>query len=60
MMLQRDKGKVVFADLQDMSGRIQIFVKGDAIGEAAFDAFKHGDIGDIYGVQWSAFQDQHR
>ena len=37
MMLQRDKGKVVFADLQDMSGKIQIFVRRDAIGEAAFD-----------------------
>ncbi|MBT8446610.1 MAG: lysine--tRNA ligase, partial [Gammaproteobacteria bacterium] len=50
MMLQRDKGKVVFADLQDMSGRIQIFVRGDAVGADAFEAFKHGDIGDIFGV----------
>ena len=56
MMLQRDKGKVVFADLQDMSGRIQIFVRGDAIGEAAFEAFKHGDIGDIYGVSGQLFK----
>ena len=56
MMLQRDKGKVVFADLQDMSGRIQIFVKGDAVGEAAFDAFKHGDIGDIFGVCGQLFK----
>jgi lysyl-tRNA synthetase class 2 len=56
MMLQRDKGKVVFADLQDMSGRIQIFVKGDAVGEAAFDAFKHGDIGDIFGVVGQLFK----
>jgi lysyl-tRNA synthetase class 2 len=56
MMLQRDKGKVVFADLQDMSGRIQIFVRSDAIGEAAFEAFKHGDIGDIYGVSGQLFK----
>ncbi|MDB4584462.1 OB-fold nucleic acid binding domain-containing protein, partial [Draconibacterium sp.] len=56
MMLQRDKGKVVFADLQDMSGRIQIFVKGDAVGEAAFDGFKHGDIGDIFGVSGQLFK----
>ena len=56
MMLQRDKGKVVFADLQDMSGRIQIFVRGDAVGEVAFDAFKHGDIGDIFGVSGQLFR----
>ena len=56
MMLQRDKGKVVFADLQDMSGRIQIFVRGDAIGDVAFDAFKHADIGDIFGVSGQLFR----
>lgn len=50
MMLQRNKGKVIFADLQDMSGKIQIFVRLDAIGEAAFEQFKHSDIGDIFGV----------
>ena len=56
MMLQRDKGKVVFADLQDMSGRIQIFVRGDSIGAESFEAFKHGDIGDIYGVSGQLFK----
>jgi lysyl-tRNA synthetase class 2 len=56
MMLQRDKGKVIFADLQDMSGKIQIFVRRDAIGEVAFDAFKHGDIGDIFGVSGQLFK----
>ncbi|MCP4333299.1 MAG: lysine--tRNA ligase [Gammaproteobacteria bacterium] len=56
MMLQRDKGKVIFADLQDMSGKIQIFVRRDAIGEDAFDAFKHGDIGDIFGVSGLLFK----
>ncbi len=56
MMLQRDKGKVVFADLQDMSGRIQIFVRLDALGEAAFEAFKDGDIGDIFGVSGQLFK----
>lgn len=56
MMLQRDKGKVVFADLQDMSGKIQVFVRQDAIGEAAFDAFKHADIGDIFGVSGQVFK----
>ena len=56
MMLQRDKGKVVFADLQDMSGKIQVFVRQDAIGEDAFDAFKHADIGDIFGVCGQVFK----
>jgi len=56
MMLQRDKGKVVFADLQDMSGRIQIFVRLDALGEEAFEAFKDGDIGDIFGVSGQLFK----
>ena len=56
MMLQRDKGKVVFADLQDMSGKIQIFVRLDAIGEAAFEQFKHSDIGDIFGVSGQVFK----
>ncbi len=56
MMLQRDKGKVIFADLQDMSGKIQIFVRRDAIGEDAFGAFKHGDIGDIFGVNGQLFK----
>jgi lysyl-tRNA synthetase class 2 len=56
MMLQRDKGKVIFADLQDMSGKIQVFVRRDAIGEDAFDAFKHGDIGDIFGVNGQLFK----
>jgi lysyl-tRNA synthetase, class II len=56
MMLQRDKGKVVFADLQDMSGRIQIFVRRDALDEDAFEAFKQGDIGDIFGVSGQLFK----
>jgi len=56
MMLQRDKGNVIFADLQDMSGKIQIFVRRDAIGEDAFDAFKHSDIGDIFGVSGQLFK----
>ena len=56
MMLKRDGGKVVFADLQDMSGRIQIFVRLDALGETAFEAFKHSDLGDIFGVAGEVFK----
>ena len=56
MMLKRVGGKASFANLQDMSGRIQIFLKLDVIGETAYEAFKHSDIGDIYGVNGVLFQ----
>lgn len=56
MMLKRVGGKASFANLQDMSGRIQIFLKLDVIGEEAYEAFKHSDIGDIYGVKGVLFQ----
>ena len=56
MMLKRVGGKVSFANLQDMSGRIQIFLKLDVIGEEAYEAFKHSDIGDIYGVNGFLFK----
>ena len=49
MMLKRVMGKASFATAQDMSGRIQLYVTRDAIGEAAYEAFKHYDLGDILG-----------
>ncbi|HUR40211.1 MAG TPA: lysine--tRNA ligase [Verrucomicrobiae bacterium] len=51
MMAKRGQGKVSFIELQDMSGRIQVFVKQDAIGEAAYADFKHWDVGDIIGAE---------
>ncbi len=56
MMFKRVMGKASFAQLQDMSATMQIFVQRDAIGEAAYEAFKHSDIGDIYGVTGVLFQ----
>lgn len=56
MMFKRVMGKASFAQLQDMSSTLQIFVQRDAIGEAAYEAFKHSDIGDIYGVSGVLFQ----
>ncbi len=50
MMFKRVMGKASFAQLRDMSGTMQIFVQRDALGEDAYEAFKHSDIGDIYGV----------
>ncbi len=55
MMFKRVMGKASFAQLRDMSGTMQIFVQRDAIGENAYDAFKHSDIGDIYGAKGVLF-----
>jgi len=55
MMFKRVMGKASFAQLQDMSGNIQIFVQRDAIGESDYESFKHSDIGDIYGVSGLLF-----
>jgi lysyl-tRNA synthetase class 2 len=56
MMLKRVMGKASFATLQDMSGRIQLYVTRDAIGEAAYEAFKHHDLGDILGARGTLFK----
>jgi lysyl-tRNA synthetase, class II len=56
MMLKRVMGKASFATLQDMSGRIQVYVSNDATGADAHEAFKHWDLGDILGVEGSLFK----
>ncbi len=55
MMFKRVMGKASFAQLRDTSGSIQIFVQRDALGEAAYEEFKHSDIGDIFGVVGTLF-----
>ncbi|GAB4127144.1 MAG: lysine--tRNA ligase [Sideroxydans sp.] len=50
MMLKRVMGKASFATLQDMSGRIQLFLSNDHVGEEAHSEFKHYDLGDILGA----------
>ena len=56
MLLKRVMGKASFASLQDMSGRIQIYVTNDATGKEVHDAFKHWDLGDILGAEGSLFR----
>ncbi|MBK0394307.1 lysine--tRNA ligase [Ramlibacter algicola] len=56
MMLKRVMGKASFATLQDASGRIQVYVTRDAIGEEAYAAFKHWDLGDIVGAEGTMFK----
>ena len=50
MMLKRVMGKASFATIQDMSGRIQLFLSNGDTGEAAHAEFKHFDLGDILGA----------
>ncbi|HSV59986.1 MAG TPA: lysine--tRNA ligase [Variovorax sp.] len=53
MMLKRVMGKASFATLQDATGRIQLYVTRDALGEEAYAQFKHLDLGDILGAEGS-------
>ena len=47
MMLKRVMGKASFATVQDHSGRVQLFISKDNIGEEIYESFKHWDLGDI-------------
>jgi lysyl-tRNA synthetase class 2 len=56
MVLKRVMGKACFATLQDMSGRIQLYVTLDALGPERLDDFKHWDLGDIVGATGNLFK----
>jgi len=62
MMLKRLMGKTSFATIQDASGsteaegRIQFYITNELVGEAAHDAFKHFDMGDILGAEGTLFK----
>ena len=56
MMLKRVMGKASFCSLQDGSGRIQIYVTRDALGEEVYADFKRWDLGDIVGVEGTLFK----
>ena len=56
MMLKRVMGKASFATLQDATEQIQLFVTRDALGEEAYAAFKHWDLGDILGAEGLLFK----
>jgi lysyl-tRNA synthetase class 2 len=55
-MLKRVMGKASFASIQDVSGRIQIFVSNDISGEDAHKQFKGWDLGDIVGCEGTLFK----
>ena len=50
IMLKRDKGKLCFIDIQDWSGRIQLFIGKKQVGDADFELAGLFDLGDIIGV----------
>src|SRR6185369_6185852 len=56
MMLKRVMGKASFATLQDATGRFQIYVTRDDVGEETYAAFKHWDLGDIIGAEGKLFK----
>ena len=56
LMSRRVMGKASFANLQDMSGRMQLFVQRDALPEGVYQQFKTWDIGDIVGAEGKIFR----
>jgi lysyl-tRNA synthetase, class II len=56
MMLKRVMGKASFATIQDATGRFQIYITRDEIGEEAYAAFKRWDLGDIIGAEGKLFK----
>ncbi|MEW9570312.1 lysine--tRNA ligase [Rhodanobacter sp. Si-c] len=51
IVLKRVQGKVSFAQIQDMTGRIQLFIHQGTVGEDTYEAFKGWDMGDIVGAE---------
>ena len=58
MMSKRGMGKVSFCDLQDRTGRIQLYARKDEMDEEEYNRFKKFDIGDILGVKGVVFRTQ--
>ena len=56
MLLKRVMGKASFASLQDMSGRMQLYITNDVAGQEVHDAFKHWDLGDILAAEGTLFK----
>lgn len=56
LMALRRHGKAIFGNIEDISGKIQIYIKSNEIGESAFEIFGKIDIGDILGVTGLVFK----
>lgn len=56
IMTRRIMGKASFVTIQDMSGRIQLYLRGDDLQEGQYENFKNWDLGDIIGVEGILFK----
>ena len=56
IMLKRIMGKASFTTIQDMSGRIQLYISKESVGEDVYNSFKKWDIGDIVGARGYVFR----
>lgn len=58
IMAKRNMGKATFVHIQDVSGKIQVYVRVNEVGEEQYELFTHFDIGDIIGVTGKVFKTQ--
>lgn len=56
IMAKRSHGKVVFCDLRDSTGRIQLYIKADFIGKDKFEILENLEVADIIGVKGELFK----
>src|SRR5210317_158796 len=56
IMAKRDFGKAAFIQIQDRTGRLQVYVAKNQVGDESFDLFRKFDLGDIVGLQGSPFR----
>lgn len=56
MMTRRLMGKASFIHVQDMSGKIQVYVKQEDLADGVYENFKHWDLGDIVGLEGILFK----
>jgi lysyl-tRNA synthetase class 2 len=56
LMAIRDFGRAAFVQLQDRTGRIQVYVRQDLVGGESFGLFKRLDVGDFLGVRGRLFR----
>lgn len=56
LVAMRDQGKVAFANLSDVTGKIQLYLKKDVLGDEAWALFRHIEVGDLVGVEGHVFR----
>lgn len=56
IMQKREMGKAGFVHIQDISGKIQVYIRKDTVGDVKYEAFTLLDIGDIIGLQGTVFK----